>query len=48
MTAKNHSMIVLNVFEINKGAKALYELCGYTIHSIDNGEITMIKALNRQ
>jgi len=48
MIAKNHSMIVLNVFEINKGAKALYESCGYTIHSIDNGAITMIKALNRQ
>ena len=45
LAAKNYGMIVLNVFEFNKGAKGLYESCGYTVFNVENGAIAMKKSL---
>jgi ribosomal protein S18 acetylase RimI-like enzyme len=45
MTLRNYNMIGLNVVENNIGAKALYESCGYTVHNIENGAVTMLKPL---
>jgi len=48
LAAKNYGMIVLNVFEFNKGAKTLYESCGYTVFNVDHGAIAMMKKLKDQ
>ena len=45
MGMKNYRMLALNVMENNKRARSLYESCGFEIHSIDDGAITMFKPL---
>ncbi|MCL2462050.1 MAG: GNAT family N-acetyltransferase [Defluviitaleaceae bacterium] len=48
LAARYFSMIVLNVFEYNAGAKKLYESCGYTVFNVDHGAIAMSKKLISQ
>lgn len=45
LISRGFKAIVLNVFEYNTGAKALYESCGYAVLEANQGAIAMMKNL---